>query len=135
MKPSKVSGYLRKIAARLDASSSPSRELVTRDIRSVISRIAMIGWVSETPAAEVIRAAKKLGYTVGVPDASGTGIPISGKHNTLFLYGTEESSIESNGIGEETLEMIERLGDEADIWFISEEEYMRNNSDVQDDSE
>lgn len=39
MKPSQLSSILRRIAAAIDNSKSPSRELVAEDLRRVISNL------------------------------------------------------------------------------------------------
>jgi hypothetical protein len=44
MTPSELSAALRKIAAKIDASKNPSRELVISDIQRVASRLVTAAW-------------------------------------------------------------------------------------------
>lgn len=63
MKPSDLSKELKRIASAIEASKNPSKELVARDIKQLISKIANESSVEEKdPAGEL---AKKL-VTSGV---------------------------------------------------------------------
>jgi len=58
MEPKDVSRELRRIASRIDASSSPSRSMVARDIVAVIEKVAGFS------PLQVMEAAQALGLEV-----------------------------------------------------------------------
>ena len=65
MNPLELSAELRRIASAINNSANPSRELVTRDIKHIISRLANDGGVPAAPEkkdskAQVIMAVNKI---------------------------------------------------------------------------
>jgi len=62
MTPNELSQEIRRIASRIEASEKPSRELVARDLKGLISRLATSEGAApgENSVAEMVREIKKV---------------------------------------------------------------------------